>query len=84
MSNPVHLVSDFNIDLLASSLKARVDSSRRITAAPFGQVFQTLGAPDPAVINRDTILVVWTRPELVAEGFRRALALERVDPRPRA
>lgn len=75
----LHLVSDFNVDLLASSLRASVGSSRAVTTAPFGQVYQTFLAPDSRHINDQSTLIVWTRPEAVVESFGRALLMERVD-----
>jgi FkbH-like protein len=77
--SPLHLVSDFNIDLLASTLREAFREERTVTAAPFGQVYQTFAAPDPARINDQTTLVVWTKPDGVVEGFRRALLLEQIE-----
>ena len=78
-ANPLHLVSDFNIDLLASGLRATLGEARTITTSPFGQVYQTLIAPNANQITDRTTLVIWTRPEGVVEGFRRALQLEQVE-----
>lgn len=79
MSGELHLVSDFNVDLLASSLRAGLGPSHRVSTAPFGQVFQTLLSPDSRHVNAQTTLIVWTRPESVIESFSRALLMERVD-----
>ena len=75
----LHLVSDFNVDLLASSLRAHLGPSRAVTTAPFGQVYQTFHAPDSTSIDDRTTLIVWTQPEAVFERFGRALQMERVD-----
>lgn len=77
--NPLHLVSDFNIELLASTLREALGEERTITTAPFGQVYQTFMAPDSTRINGQTVLVVWTKPEGVVESFGRALMLEHID-----
>ncbi|MEP6914010.1 MAG: HAD-IIIC family phosphatase [Acidobacteriota bacterium] len=78
-ADPLHLVSDFNIDLLASGLRGTLGETAVITIAPFGQVYQALIAPDPAQVTDRTTLIVWTRPESVVEGFRRALQLGEVE-----
>jgi FkbH-like protein len=75
----LHLVSDFNVDLLASSLRASLGSTRAISTAPFGQVYQTFLGANSRHIDQQTTLVVWTRPEAVFESFRRVLMMERVD-----
>lgn len=75
----LHLVSDFNVDLLASSLRASLGSSRAVSSAPFGQVYQTFLNPNSRFIDDQTTVIVWTRPEAVVESFGRALLMERVD-----
>jgi FkbH-like protein len=75
----IHLVSDFNVDLLASSLRASLGPSQAVTTAPFGQVYQTFLEADARRIDDQTTVVVWTRPEAIIESFGRAVAMERVD-----
>lgn len=74
----VHLLSDFNVDILRASLARLLDGDYTVTAAPFGQVRQGLSSPSPA-IDTHTAVVVWTRPEAVIEQFAHVAALERTD-----
>ena len=75
----LHLVSDFNVDLLATSLRASFGPSRQVSTAPFGQVYQAFLDPDLRFVDDQATVVVWSRPEAVIDSFRRALRMERVD-----
>jgi FkbH-like protein len=72
----IRVISDFNVDLLGTCL-ARHLQSPAVRTQSFVQVSQVLAAGEE--LDAATTAVVWTRPEGVIEGFRRALALERVD-----
>lgn len=76
----IHLISDFNIEPLKSCLARTLGAAHEITAGPYGQVYQGLTGSNPA-IDKQTTVIVWTRPEAVIESFGRVLALERVDHR---
>lgn len=75
----VVVVSDFNADLVARYLSA--DSSEPVctgTAAPYGQVFQTL-VLDTSGTSSDQVSLVWTRPEGVVPEFANVLDASPVD-----
>jgi FkbH-like protein len=72
----LHLVSDFNLDTLAGYLEHTALPGSTITTASYGQVYQMLAASPPVA---DATALVWTRPEAVIDGFRRALASEVID-----
>ena len=77
-ATPLTLLSDFNIEPLARTLRTR-NTAQHITAAPFGAV-QTellrLASPDASShdIPPET-LVIWTRPEGAIAGFAAAQGL---------
>lgn len=69
------VVSDFNAELLARFVTAdRAGPAVTAEAAPFGQVFQTLGSFG----SPETSLMVWVRPEGISEAFARHLTGEAV------
>lgn len=69
------VVSDFNATLLARFLAADPAApTYTADAAPFGQVFQILGA----FHGPETSLMVWVRPEGISQEFARHLAGEPV------
>ena len=70
-AGPLHLVSDFNIDLLAAGLRATIGDARAITASPFGQVYQTLIAPNSNQISRGYPNFIDLRPHVI--GIRRQI-----------
>lgn len=74
----VHLVSDFNVDLLGRYLQADKSLPEcSVVVAPYGQVFQSLNEqPAP---NPDRFGLVWTRPEGAIPTFSRVLEGEKVD-----
>ncbi len=74
------VISDFNIDLLAGSLK-NDDSDPKVeaTVAPFGNVMQLLMDKDHDCWREQfDFAVVWTRPQAVIESFNRILGYEPV------
>lgn len=74
----VCLISDFNIELFGRLLVGdKTAPACRVTVAPFNQVYQSLAMAPPEAAGVDVGLV-WTRPEGVVGGFRRALAFEAI------
>lgn len=75
----VLVVSDFNAELVSRYLSAASsEAATRASVAPFGQVFQTLGAaPDSS--SEGQALFVWTRPEGVLPSWQRCLDGRAVD-----
>lgn len=78
MRVPKHflLVSDFNLDNLAAYIRNdRREPVVTCTVAPFGQVAQVLLDPhSPSWSPEPDVLLVWTRPESVLQGFADLLA----------
>jgi FkbH-like protein len=73
----LHFIADFNIESLARYIANTAMPGTETSIAPFGAVIPSLAAGPP---GPEWSAVVWTRPESVIDGFRRALALETVDP----
>jgi FkbH-like protein len=72
------LVSDFTIDELVDELRRpQVHPPVGATVAPYGQVTQSL-LQAPSSDSAD-FAVIWTRPEMSAPSFARALSFEDVD-----
>ena len=72
------LVSDFNLDLLGRfAANAEQFAGFEIVSAPFGQVYQTLGA---RFADGAAAAIVWTTPEGVIPSFASALDFEPIDP----
>ncbi len=75
----VRLISDFNIEVLGRYLANMAGIEHlRVSAAPFGQVVQSLANPETSEDGTDAV-VVWTRPESVLSRYRDALHLQPVD-----
>jgi FkbH-like protein len=76
MTDRLYVIADFNAETFARYFTHTASSGADVRVAPMGQVFQTLalGPPDAA-----WSAFIWTRPEGVIEGFRRAAEFERVD-----
>lgn len=71
----IHLVSDFNTDVLGRYLAAdRTSPVCTVVKAPFGQLFQALQSPSAAGIG-----VVWARPEGVSSRYAALLDGEEAD-----
>lgn len=74
----VHVISDFNAELLGRFLAAdRGEPLCEVCTAPYGQVFQSLAAdyPDGAAATA----LVWTRPEAVAPEYLGLLEGQAID-----
>jgi FkbH-like protein len=69
------LISDFNIENLASYLRNGADGSEvACEVAPYGQLIQTLLDPTACVCRSSVdFAVVWSRPESVLASFKGAL-----------
>lgn len=74
------LVSDFNVENLAGYLNnGEQPPVIKATAAPYGQVMQSLMTEDSIGGNQDfDFIVVWTQPQWVSQSFARALNFEKV------
>jgi len=73
----VSVVSDFNADLVARYLSAgRTPPLCQAVASPFGQAYQALKVEPPG--GRESMVLVWTRPEGVVASWQRHLDGERV------
>ena len=74
----LHLISDFNLDILGQYLKNE-DSANllSVTAAPFGQLVPALLQPPPA--GTSSFAVIWTSPEKAVPSFAEALNFHPVD-----
>ena len=71
----IHLVSDFNTDVLGRYLAAdKTLPVYSVVKAPFGQLFQSLQSPSSAAVG-----VVWARPEGVSPYYAALLDGEEVD-----
>ncbi len=74
----IHLVSDFNIELLGRYLKAESSLPEcSPVVAPYGQVIQSLNRQ--TAVTPESFGLVWTRPEGVLSSFSRVLEGERID-----
>ena len=76
----VGLVSDFNLDNLASLLRNSSElPSVQPVVAPFGQTVPTLMGANAEFWEQDPdVLVVWTRPEAAVETFNQTLTFKSV------
>jgi FkbH-like protein len=75
----LRLISDFNIELLGRSLaNLREFEGLEISAAPFGQVYQSLAGSSTGA-SGDEVAVVWTRPESILPSYGKALEYQLVD-----
>ena len=75
----VLVTSDFNADLISRCIAAdATEPPLAANAAPYGQVFQTLAAAQPA--NEMQALFIWARPEGVIASYRGLLEGESIDP----
>ena len=65
------LVSDFNVENLAGYLNnGEQPPVIKATAAPYGQVMQSLMTEDSIGGNQDfDFIVVWTQPQWVSQSF---------------
>ncbi|MBF0399311.1 MAG: HAD-IIIC family phosphatase [Magnetococcales bacterium] len=72
------LISDFNMEIMAGCLRSHPGGMvGSVQTAPFGQVMPVLsGSVDDGGCH---VALVWTRPESISDGYRRAKAFERVD-----
>ena len=79
MMKTLTLISDFNISILGRYFASQaIKEGYTISEAPFGAVMSTLLGPASRG-NSGDIAMVWARPESISLGYRKALALERVD-----
>ena len=74
----LHLIGDFNIEMLGRYLAHTALEGARVDVAPAGPVAGALAAGPP---GPDYSAVVWTRPDMVSGAFRRALSYTPVDVR---
>jgi FkbH-like protein len=77
----LQLISDFNIEPLASFLRKKPGwKDLKIDVAPFGQVYPMLAAePDARTGNEYWGRIIWTMPDRVIPHFASACNLEAVD-----
>jgi FkbH-like protein len=74
------IISDFNTDNLIGAFKSNNANDLKLVSAGFGQVSQIL-------LDRNSLFwekapkyaLVWTRPEVVCDSYRRALEYEYID-----
>ena len=70
----ITLISDFNIAPLSGFLKNKLKYPEFILeTAPYGQVYQSLARSSESWLD-----IVWTSPERVLPGFKKACQLEEV------
>ena len=72
----ITLISDFNVEPLSRLLKNRSNqdhSEFSFETAPYGQVYQSLARSTESWLD-----IIWTQPEGVLLGFRKACQLEEV------
>ncbi|MFK7825810.1 MAG: HAD-IIIC family phosphatase [Oligoflexales bacterium] len=72
----LHILSDFNVSILASSLRKNLEAKYYIPESPFGQVLQQINKPENYSSNCS--LLIWTRPEKIISFFNDLINYKKV------